>query len=123
MKQTHLFTKTLKEAPKDEEAKNAQLLIRAGYVHKEMAGVYMLLPLGLKVIENIKQIVREEMNEIGGQELIATNMQRKDLWDRTGRWSDDVVDVWFKSELKAGGEIGFAWSHEEPITDMMKNHV
>ncbi len=123
MRQTHLFTKTLKQAPGDEEAKNAQLLIRAGYVHKEMAGSYQMLPLGLRVLENIKQIVREEMNAVGGQEMIATNLQPKEVWDRTGRWDDDVVNVWFKSELKAGGEVGLAWSHEEPLANMMRNHI
>ncbi len=123
MKQSKLFTKTRKEAPADELAKNAQLLIRAGYVSKEMAGVYSYLPLGLKVLENIKQIVREEMNAIDGQELIMTALQRKELWESTGRWDDDVVDVWFKSELKAGGEVGFGWSHEEPIGEMMKSYI
>jgi prolyl-tRNA synthetase len=123
MRQSQLFTKTRKEAPSDEVAKNAQLLIRAGYIHKEMAGVYAYLPLGLRVLENIKQIVREEMNKIGSQELIMTALQRKDLWERTGRWDDSVVDVWFKSELKAGGEVGFGWSHEEPIGEMMKNYI
>lgn len=123
MRQSKLFTKTLKEAPADEEAKNAQLLIRAGYIHKEMAGVYMLLPLGMRVIENIKQVVREEMDVIGGQEFITTSLQRKELWSKTGRWDDEVVDVWFKSKLKAGGEVGLAWSHEEPIADMLKNHI
>lgn len=123
MKQSQLFTKTRREAPKDEVSKNAQLLIRAGYVHKEMAGVYAYLPLGLRVQEKIKKIVREEMNKIGGQELIMTSLQRKELWEQTKRWSDEVVDVWFKSELKAGGEVGLAWSHEEPIADMMKNYV
>lgn len=123
MKQSHLFTKTRREAPKDEVSKNAQLLIRAGYIHKEMAGVYAYLPLGLRVQNNIKQIVREEMNKIGGQELLMTSLQRKELWEKTKRWSDEVVDVWFKSELKAGGEVGFGWSHEEPIAEMMKNYV
>lgn len=123
MRQTHLFTKTRREAPADEVAKNAQLLIRAGYIHKEMAGVYAYLPLGLRVVEKIKQIVREEMNAIFGQELIMTALQRKELWERTDRWSDEIVDVWFKSELKAGGEVGFGWSHEEPIGEMMKAHI
>jgi prolyl-tRNA synthetase len=123
MRQSQLFTKTRKEAPSDEVAKNAQLLMRAGYIHKEMAGVYAYLPLGLRVLENIKTIVREEMNAIGSQELIMTALQRKDLWERTGRWDDSVVDVWFKSELKAGGEVGFGWSHEEPIGEMMKNYI
>jgi prolyl-tRNA synthetase len=123
MKQSQLFTKTRKEAPSDEVAHNAKLLIRAGYVHKEMAGVYAYLPLGLRVLENIKQIVREEMDAIGGQEMIMTSLQRKELWEVTDRWSDENVDVWFKSELKNGTEVGFGWSHEEPITDMMKNFI
>lgn len=123
MRQSKLFTKTQKEAPADEQAKNAQLLIRAGYIHKEMAGVYQLLPLGLMVVQNIKQIIREEMKALGTNEMIATNLQRKELWERTHRWDDKVVDIWFKSHLKAGGEIGLAWSHEEPLADMMKSHV
>jgi prolyl-tRNA synthetase len=123
MRQSKLFTKTRKEAPADEVSKNAQLLIRAGYISKEMAGVYAYLPLGLKVVDKIKQIVREEMNAIAGQELIMTALQRKELWESTGRWDDEVVDVWFKSELKAGGEVGFGWSHEEPIGEMMKNYI
>ncbi len=123
MRQSKLFTKTRKEAPKDETSKNAELLIRAGFVHKEMAGVYAYLPLGLRVLEKIKTIVRQEMNMIGGQELIMTTLQRKELWEQTKRWSDDVVDVWFKSELKAGGEVGFGWSHEEPIGEMMKGYI
>jgi prolyl-tRNA synthetase len=123
MRQTKLFTKTLKEAPADEQAKNAQLLIRAGFIHKEMAGVYQLLPLGLMVVQNIKQIVREEMANMGTNEMIATNLQRKELWERTHRWDDKAVDVWFKSTLQAGGEVGLAWSHEEPLADMMKSHV
>ncbi|MCB9818967.1 prolyl-tRNA synthetase [Candidatus Nomurabacteria bacterium] len=123
MRQSQLFTKTRKEAPADETAKNAQLLMRAGFIAKEMAGVYSYLPLGLRVVENIKKVVREEMNAINGQELIMTSLQRKELWESTGRWDDEVVDVWFKSNLKAGGEVGFGWSHEEPIGEMMKNYI
>lgn len=123
MRQSQLFTKTRKEAPADEQAKNAQLLIRAGFVHKEMAGVYAYLPLGLRVQEKIKQIVREEMDAIGAQELIMTSLQNKQIWEQTKRWDDEAVDVWFKSELKAGGEVGFGWSHEEPIGNMMKNYI
>lgn len=123
MRQSQLFTKTRREAPKDEEAKNAQLLIRAGFVHKEMAGVYAYMPLGLRVVEKIKQIVREEMDAIGGQEMIMTALQRKEVWETTDRWSDENVDVWFKSMLKNGTEVGFGWSHEEPITEMMKQYI
>ncbi len=123
MKMTQLFTKTSKTSPSDETSKNAQLLIKAGYVHKEMAGVYAYLPLGLRVLENIKQIVREEMNSIDGQELIMTNLQPKDVWEKTTRWDDKVVDVWFKTRLQDGTDVGLAWSHEEPIMRMMQQYV
>lgn len=123
MRQSQLFTKTRKEIPADETSKNAQLLLRAGYIHKEMAGVYAYLPLGLRVQENIKRIIREEMDKVGCQELIMTSLQNKELWERTSRWNDDVVDIWFKSQLKAGGEVGLAWSHEEPIGEMMKSFI
>jgi prolyl-tRNA synthetase len=123
MRVSHLFTKTLKDAPADEVAKNAQLLIRAGYVYKEMAGAYAYLPLGIKVIENIKQIVREEMDSIGSNELIMTGLQRREIWEKTGRWSDEVVDIWFKTKLKDETEVGLGWSHEEPIVEMLKQYI
>ena len=117
------FTRTIKQAPADEVARNAQLLIRAGYVHKTMAGVYSYLPLGLKVVENIKQIVREEMNKIDSQELVMSTLQCKETWQETGRWSDELVDVWFKSHLQDGTEVGFGWTHEEPIVDLLRNYL
>jgi prolyl-tRNA synthetase len=123
MRQTALFTKTRKDAPKDEEAKNAQLLIRGGFVHKEMAGVYAYLPLGLRTLHNIVQVIREEMNAIGGQELVMTALQDKNLWSKTDRWDDAKVDNWFKTEFKSGGETGLAITHEEPITRMMTDHI
>jgi prolyl-tRNA synthetase len=123
MRQSNLFTKTRREAPTDEVSKNAQLLIRAGYVHKEMAGVYDYLPLGLRVVEHIKRIAREEMEAVGATEIIMSSLQRKELWEQTDRWSDEHVDVWFKSQLKSGAEVGFGWSHEEPITEMMKQFI
>lgn len=123
MRTTQLFTRTSKTAPADEVAKNAQLLIRAGFVHKEMAGVYAYLPLGLRVVEKIKQIVREEMNAIHSNELIMTGLQRKDVWEKTGRWSDEAVDIWFKTKLQDDTELGLGWSHEEPIVEMLKAHI
>ena len=123
MRVTKLFTKTLRDAPADEVAKNAQLLIRAGFVYKEMAGAYAYLPLGIRVIEKIKQIVREEMDAIDSNELIMTSLQRKDIWEKTGRWSDETVDIWFKTRLKDDTEVGLGWSHEEPIVEMMKQYV
>ncbi len=123
MRQTQLFTKTRKEAPADEVAKNAQLLMQGGYIYKNMAGAYSFLPLGLKVIENINKIIREEMNAIGGQEIHMPTLQDPELWKKSNRWNDEVVDVWFKSELKAGGEVGLAWTHEEVITDLMRQYI
>lgn len=123
MRQSQLFTKTRKEAPADEVAKNAQLLIRGGYIYKNMAGAYSFLPLGLRVIEKINDIIREEMNAIGGQEVHMPSLQDPSLWQLSNRWDDAVVDVWFKSELSAGGEVGFAWTHEEVVTDIMRQFV
>jgi prolyl-tRNA synthetase len=123
MRLSQNFTKTSKTAPADEVAKNAQLLIRAGFVYKVMAGVYAYTPLGLRVLGNIKQIVREEMNSVGGQELIMSSLQKKETWEETGRWDDEVVDVWFKSKLKDDTEVGFGWSHEEAIIEMMKQYL
>lgn len=123
MRLTNLFTKTQKNAPADEVAKNAQLLIRAGFVHKEIAGVYTFLPLGLKVLENINQVIREEMNAIGGVELRLTSLQDPEIWKLTDRWDDEKVDVWFKTHLKNGGELGLGPTHEEPLVRAVKPYV
>jgi len=123
MRISNLFTKTLKDAPADEVAKNAQLLIRAGFVNKEMAGVYTYLPLGKMVLAKITQIIREEMDGIGGNEISLTALQQPDVWQASGRWSDDVMDVWFKTKLADGKEIGLAPTHEEPLTKLMKNFI
>lgn len=123
MRQSELFTTTRKSAPKDEVAKNAQLLIRAGYIHKEMAGVYSFLPLGLRVLNKINDIVREEMNAVGAQELLMPVLQSKELWEKTGRWSDEVVDNWFKTQLKNGADVGLSFTAEEPITNIMRDYL
>lgn len=123
MRQTQLFTKTRREAPADEVAKNAQLLIRAGFVHKEMAGVYDYLPLGLRVIDRIRSIIREEMNAIGGQEVSLTALQDPEIWKTTDRWDDEKVDVWFKTKLKNDTELGLGCTHEEPMARMMRDHI
>ncbi len=124
MRQTQLFTKTRKEAPADEVSLNAQLLIRAGYIQKEMAGVYDYLPLGLRVLNKIQGIIREEINAIGGQEVLMTTLQDKAVWEKTGRWDDSVVDNWFKTRLaNDGAELGVGNTHEEPITQMLTHFV
>lgn len=123
MRQSYLFTKTRKDAPKDEVSENAQLLIRAGYIHKEMAGVYDLLPLGLRVFKKIEQIIREEMNALGGQEVSFSVLQNPELWKATDRWDDKKIDNWFKTVLKGGGELGLSFTHEEPITKCVAMQV
>lgn len=123
MRQSQLFTKTRKEAPADETSKNAQLLIRGGYIHKEMAGVYSFLPLGLRTFQKIEEVIRKEMNAIGGQEMVMGSLQDPSVWKKTNRWDDEVVDVWFKTELAAGGEVGLGWTHEEVITSIMTQFV
>ncbi len=123
MKLSKSFVKTLRDAPADETAASAKALIRAGYVHKELAGIYDFLPLGLRVLEKIKQIIREELNSIGCEELQLTALQNPELWRKTNRWDDQQVDIWFKTALSAGGELGLAPTHEEPITNLMKSYV
>jgi prolyl-tRNA synthetase len=123
MRLSQLFTRTSKTAPADETAKNAQLLIRAGFIHKEMAGVYAYMPLGLRVLEKIKTIVREEMNAVGGQEVMMTTLQPRDIWEKTDRWDDKKVDNWFKTKLANGTELGVGLTHEEPIVDAASQYL
>ncbi len=123
MRQSILFTKTRRDAPKDEVSQNARLLIRAGFIHKEMAGVYSYLPLGLRVLNKIIGIIREEMNALGGQEIFLSALQEKRVWEKTGRWDEKAVDSWFKTELKGGAETGLAFTHEEPLTALMRDHI
>jgi len=123
MRQSKLFTKTRREAPADEVSKNAELLIKAGFIHKEMAGVYSYLPLGLRVINKIIQIIRDEMDIIGGQEIMMSSLQERATWEPTDQWSDENVDIWFKAKLKNDTELGLAWSHEGPVTKILKGYA
>ena len=123
MKLSQSFTKTTKTAPADEVSQSAKYLLRAGYIYKEMAGVYDYLPLGMRTFEKIIQVIREEMNAIGGEELRMTSLQPKNVWEASNRWDDKVMDVWFKTKLNAGGELGLAPTHEEPLTHMMKSYI
>jgi prolyl-tRNA synthetase len=123
MRQSQLFTKTRKESPADEVSKNAELLIRAGFIHKELAGVYAFLPLGKKVLDNISNIIREEMNKIGAQEVQMTTLQPKEIFEKTDRWDEHKVDNWFKTKLLNGTELGMGLTHEEPIVDSLSDYV
>ena len=121
MLQSKLFTKTRREAPKDEVSKNAQLLIRAGYVHKEMAGVYSYLPLGRRVLEKIEAVVRDEMDKIGGQEVRMATLHPSEPWKQTGAWEN--VDVVFKILSRTEKEYTVGQSEEEIVTPIASEYI
>jgi prolyl-tRNA synthetase len=121
MKLSQNFTKTIREAPADETAKNAQLLIRAGYVHKTMAGVYSYLPLGLRMINKIENIVRKNLNAIGGQEILMNSLHPKEWWVTTNRWEN--VDILFKVKSQTDKEYAIACSHEEQVTPILSTYI
>lgn len=121
MRQSHLFTRTRKEAPKDEVSKNAELLIRAGFIHKEMAGVYSYLPLGMRVLQHIEAIVRDEMNKLGGQEVRMATLHPSEPWKQTGAW--DKVDVVFKIKSRTEKEYTVGQSEEEIVTPIAQEYV
>jgi len=120
MRQSKLFTKTLKKAPKDEKSVNSQLLVRAGFVDKLTAGVYSFLPLGVLVLKKIENIIRQEMNDIGGQEILMPALHPADKWKRTGGW--DSIDILFKIKSRTGKEYALGQSHEEVVTPLVKSH-
>ncbi len=122
MRQSQLFTKTKREAPKDEESINAQLLIRAGYVDKLMAGVYTFLPLGFRVLKKIEKIIREEMENLGGQEILMPALQSKSNWETTGRW--DALDSLIKfTTFYTKNEYALGPTHEEIVSPLMKKFI
>ncbi len=123
MRQSKLFTKTKKESPADEVALNAELLIKAGFINKEMAGVYSFLPLGLRVIKKIEDIIRQEMDAVGGTEMRTSVFQNKEVWEKSNRWNDEEVDVWFKTTLKNGGEVGLSFTNEEAYSNILKQYI
>ena len=123
MRYSRIIGKTKKNAPKDEESVSAQLLIRGGFIHKEIAGVYTFLPLGFKVLNKVIQIIREEMEAIDGQEMSLTALQNPEVWKKSGRYNDDVVDIWFKTKFKNGAETCLAITHEEPLTNLMIQQI
>ncbi len=120
MRQSQLLTKTRKEISQQEHSINAQLLERAGYVSKLMAGVFTYLPLGLRVLTKIEHIVRTTMNELGAQEILMPSLQPKEPWAITGRW--DEVDVLYK--LKAGDrDLCLGPTHEEIVTPLVTSYI
>ncbi len=121
MRSSHLFTRTSKDANKSEVSRNAQLLSRAGFVTRLMAGVYQYLPLGLRVLNNIETIVREEMNAVGGQEILMSALQPREIWEKTGRW--DKVDVLYtlssdRVNPATAHDLALGATHEESVTPL-----
>ncbi len=123
MRMTKLFTKTLREAPSDVLSVNAKLLIRGGFVDQHMAGVYTYLPLGLRVLRNIQQVVREEMDAIGGQELLMPALLSAEPWKVSGRWDDPGTEVMFQFKGMGDRDVGLGWTHEEIVTPLVKKYV
>ncbi|MDD5152708.1 MAG: His/Gly/Thr/Pro-type tRNA ligase C-terminal domain-containing protein [Candidatus Pacebacteria bacterium] len=121
MRQSKLFIKTRKEAPADEVAKNAKLLIRAGFVDKLQSGVYTYLPLGLRVLKNIENIIREEMNLVNGQEVLMPTLHPKENWETTGRWKA-MTDL-YKVTDSSGRENALGPTHEEVVVPLVKQFV
>ncbi|OGN13544.1 MAG: hypothetical protein A3C71_02545 [Candidatus Yanofskybacteria bacterium RIFCSPHIGHO2_02_FULL_43_15c] len=122
MKLSQLFSRTERQAPKDETSANAQFLERGGFVYKNNAGIYTFLPLGWRVMGKIAQIIREEMNAIGGQEIFMPALVDKRYMDATGRWDVEVAfEVKGKKEKEARFTLG--WTHEEIITEIASKYI
>jgi len=122
MKQSEMFFKTRKETPADADSINASYLIRASFVEKLQAGVYALLPLGLRVHKKIEQIVREEMNLVLGQEILMNVMQPRELWEETGRW-ESAVDIFYKLKDSRDKEQLLAPTHEEQVISIVRGKI
>ncbi len=115
MRYSHLFIPTLKEAPSEAEAVSHKLMVRAGYVRQLAAGLYIYLPLGQRVMNKINQIIREEMNAIGGQEVTMPVLNPAEVWQQTGRW-DAIGDEMFRLKDRGGRDMCLAMTHEETMT-------
>lgn len=115
-----LFSKTERNFSKDEEAINAKFLIKGGFIRKMSAGVFTYLPLGLRVLEKINKIIREEMDAIGGEEMLMPALVAKEYWERSNRWDVEVV---YKLKSVTGEEFGLGWTHEEVIASIAKHFV
>lgn len=122
MRQSKLFGKTLREDPKDEVSVNARLLERAGFVYKTMAGAYDYLPLGFRVLQKVNAVIREEMDAIGGQELLLTALQPKERWVKSGRW-ETLSEIMYQFKDHSGREVGLAATHEEPLAEIATRSI
>jgi prolyl-tRNA synthetase len=122
MLQSQLFPKTRKEAPKDAQSVNHKLLVRAGFIDQLMTGSWTLLPLGWRVITKINQIIREEMNAVGGQEMLMPLLHPKEIWSETGRW-DKADEIMYKLKDARGKEYVLSFTHEEIVMDLLRKNI
>lgn len=122
MKQSELFYKTLKKTPKAAEVASHKLLLRADFISQLASGIYTFLPLGYRVHQKIENIVRQEMNSIGGQEIFMPSLQPKELWQKTGRWVNMDPPL-FKVRDRHKKEFALGSTHEEVITDLVKDKI
>jgi prolyl-tRNA synthetase len=122
MRQSELFPKTRKEPPKEAVSINHKLLVRAGYVDQLMAGSWTLLPLGWRVVTKINQIIREEMNAIGGQEMLMPLLHPKEIWNETGRW-DKADEIMYKLVDSRKREFVLSFTHEEIVMDILRKNI
>src|SRR3989344_5864822 len=122
MLQTKLFPKTRKEPPKEAVSINHKLLVRAGFIDQLMAGSWTLLPLGWRVVTKINQIIREEMNAIGGQEMLLPLLHPKSIWEETGRW-DKAKDVMYQFKDSRDREYALSFTHEEIVMDLLRKNI
>lgn len=122
MRQTALFPKTRKESPKDAESINHKLLVRGGFIDQLMSGSWTLLPLGLRVVTKVNQIIREEMNAIGGQEMLMPLLHPKELWSETGRW-DKADEIMYKLTDSRKKEYVLSFTHEEIVMDLLRKNI
>ena len=121
MRYSNLISKPSKNVPHDADSANAKYLIQAGFIHQEMAGIYSWMPMGLMVLRKVENIIREEMNSIGAQEILMPALQSKENWEITGRWNK--VDVLFKLKSQTEREYALGATHEEIVTPLVGSFV
>jgi prolyl-tRNA synthetase len=122
MRLSHLFFTTLRDDPADAEMPSHRLLLRAGYIRQLGAGIYSLLPLGFRVNKRVEQVIREELNAIGGQEMEMPIVHPAELWKETGRWYDIGPEM-ARFEDRAGRDMVLAMTHEEVVADLLRDIV
>src|SRR5258708_29032094 len=122
MRLSKTFIPTQREVPSEAETISHQLMLRAGLIRKLAAGLYEWLPMGLRVLKKVEQIVREEMNQVGGQEVWLPQLQPKNLWEETGRWGGYGKELMRLKDRK-DAEFCLAPTAEEVITDLVRKDV